>query len=71
MRIVCGLGESPRAEPTITDASKANKVRFTEPLLYQFVVAVWRAKEAKFDLREGLGIYARSLGSSVNVTCVG
>ena len=40
--------DSPSAEPTIIDASKANRARFTEPRLHHFLIAVWRAKEAEF-----------------------
>jgi hypothetical protein len=47
MRILVGSLDSPSAEPTITDASKANKARFTETRHYQFFIAVWSAKEAE------------------------
>jgi hypothetical protein len=48
MRILVGSVDSPSAEPTmITDGSKANKARFTEPRLYQFFIAVCRAKGAE------------------------
>ena len=39
---------------TTADASKANKARFTKPRLYQFVIAVWRAKETDATFREPL-----------------
>jgi hypothetical protein len=48
MRILLGSVDSPSAEPTITDASKANMARFTEPRLYQFFIVVWSAKRAGF-----------------------
>jgi len=34
------------AEPSITDASKANRALFTATF-YPFFIAVWRAKEAE------------------------
>ena len=53
MRILVGSVDSPITELTTTDASKANKVRFTKPRLYQFVIAVWRAKDAQSDRVKG------------------
>ena len=45
MRIRAGSVDSPSAKATTKDASKPKNERLIAPRLYQFVIAVWRAKE--------------------------
>jgi hypothetical protein len=69
MRILVDSVDSPCAEPTIMDASKANKARFIEARFYQFFIAVWRGKKAESAQREAMGDYARNLGTCASDTC--
>ena len=44
MRTLVGSGDSPSAKATTRDASKPKNEHLIAPRLYQFVIAVWRAK---------------------------